>query len=310
MSSPSPQRAGAVFIMSELSTQNYVRTITNVYASAQAWLSRPEGFKVLPIQPNSKRLLRGYGPSVRQIEFEEDVRFWFERRGANLAVMAPSSVKILDFDRIEFYESWAAAWPDLAKSYSEITPRGGRHVWLSLPGGGSLVVPGLVKGVELKRFCLVSPSQINGVRYEIVEPGSIRAVSVETVRRALEPFFTQGDKYPTEPTKRLCDLPRGSQRKKYGLIDRVKAAWPILTYMTYFEPNLKITGVGEWRECLCPWHADHTPSMRINIVTNSWRCFACEKFGDVINWHALRLGVREMGEAARDLDLYKVKVGM
>jgi DNA primase len=90
---------------------------------------------------------------------------------------------------------------------------------------------------------------------------------------------------------------------------RVKAAWPITSYLVYFEPGLKLEGRGEWRACLCPWHDDHNPSLRINIVSNTWRCFACGAFGDVVNWHARKLGV-DQHAAARDLARYQVKVGM
>jgi DNA primase len=35
---------------------------------------------------------------------------------------------------------------------------------------------------------------------------------------------------------------------------------------------------------LCPFHADHTPSLSINTKENYWNCFGCEKGGDAIGF--------------------------
>jgi hypothetical protein len=295
--------------MSELKEQIYkVRPLTLTFVSAHLWLSR--GFKLLPCQPGTKRLVKSFGPVAGQVLLAEDVNLWFRDRGANLAVVAPDSVVILDFDELKAYESWAGGWPELAGSYTESTPRGGRHVFLSLAEPGGLALPGLIRGVEVKRFCMVHPSQIGGVRYEILEPGPIRTVSTETVKAALEPFFVPGQS--NQPSPAAPGLGRlGASggvsiglRQNRGIIARVKAAWPIREYLEFFEPRLRLDGRGEWLSCLCPWHDDHTPSMRINIVTNTWRCFSCQARGDVINWHARRLQTDDMVLACRDLEQY------
>ena len=298
--------------MPELSQQLYkTRPLTSAFVVAHLWLSR--GFKLLPCQPGTKRLVKTFGPVAGRILLAEDVNYWFRDRGANLAVVAPDPFVILDFDELKYYESFAAAWPDLAGSYTESTPRGGRHVWLSLIEPGGLVVPGLIRGVEVKRFCLVHPSQIGGVSYEILEPGPIRSVSVETVKAALEPFFVPGQSNQPSPTKQPGGLPGGNYglknglRQNRGIMARVKAAWPILEYLTYFEPRLRLEGRGEWLDGLCPWHDDHNPSLRINIVTNTWRCFSCQAHGDIVNWHARKLGITDQLLAARDLDKYRGK---
>jgi len=303
--------------MPELNQELYkVPPLTSAYALACMWLSRPGGWKVLPVQPGSKRLVRGFGPFSGLIESPEDAIFWFRQRGANLAVVAPMGSVIVDFDQVAFYESFTAGWPDLAKSYTESSPRGGRHVFLSLQKGRELDIPGLIRGVEVKRFCLAHPSKLAGGTYEVLVLGPILTFPAKTVKAALEPFFDMGDKHPSKPGKRLSGLPGASHGEKFGLrqnrgvISRVKAAWPILSYLAYFEPTLRLEGRGEWRSGLCPWHADHTPSLRVNTVSNTWRCFACGAFGDVVNWHQLRGNFPDQAEAARDLDKFKLKVGM
>jgi hypothetical protein len=303
--------------MPELNEQIYKdRLLPEAYAIASMWLNRPGGWKVLPVQPGSKRLVRGFGPFAGVIESPEDAQFWFWQRGVNLAVVSPVGSVILDFDQISFYESFKAGKPGLAKSYTESTPRGGRHVFLSLENRRELNIPGLLPGCEIKRFCLACPSKLPAGNYEILEDGPILTVSADTLQKVLEPFFDLGHKSTPPAGKRLSNPLKAKNDLKTGLpanlgvITRIKAAWPILSYLTFFEPTLRLEGRGEWRSCLCPWHNDHNPSMRINIVSNTWRCFGCGSYGDVVNWHQLRGNFADQVSAARDLDKYKIQVGM
>ena len=104
--------------MSELRTQIYkTPPLTNSCVIAHLWISR--GWRLLPCQPGTKRLVMGFGPNQGKIENGEDVRFWFQERGANLAVLASDSGVILDFDKIELYNQFVAGWPGLAGSYTE-----------------------------------------------------------------------------------------------------------------------------------------------------------------------------------------------
>jgi hypothetical protein len=150
-----------------------------------------------------------------------------------------------------------------------------------------------------------------------LENGPILTVSAESLQKALEPFFDLGHKSTPLAGKKPLSPPRAQNdqnsglRANSGVIAKVKASWPILSYLAFFEPTLRIEGRGgEWRSALCPWHNDHNPSLRINIVTNTWRCFACGAFGDVVNWHALRGNFPDQGEAAKDLARYEIQVGL
>jgi hypothetical protein len=297
--------------MTELGKQIYnTPPLTDACVIAHIWLSR--GFGVLPVQPGSKSLVRGFGPFRGVINTAEDIEFWFRYRGANLAVVAPELSIILDFDQLQIYNQFAAAWPGLITSYSEATPRGGRHVWLKVLGSRP-IIPDLVKGIEVKKFCLVHPSQIGGVSYEILEPGPILTISPDQLQEVLKPYHAPGgDKYqpsPVAPVLGACGPEFGLNkglRQNHGIIARVKAAWPILNYLQYFEPKLQLEGRGAWRSGRCRWHPDHDPSLWVNVETNLFGCHACPAHGDVINWHALRLGTSDMVTAARDLDGYKV----
>ena len=58
------------------------------------------------------------------------------------------------------------------------------------------------------------------------------------------------------------------------------------------QQSMKITGTGEWRTALCPFHDDKTPSLRINVRNGAFKCMVCEaKGGDVIAFHMARHGL-------------------
>ena len=54
--------------------------------------------------------------------------------------------------------------------------------------------------------------------------------------------------------------------------------------------DLSIVGVAErlgltvkGRKCLCPFHADHHPSMSLKVKKNTYRCYVCGASGDNIS---------------------------
>lgn len=57
--------------------------------------------------------------------------------------------------------------------------------------------------------------------------------------------------------------------------------------ITYYEnQNIKLKGGGQWRDALCPFHADTRPSLRINVERGAYRCMACgARGGDVLAFH-------------------------
>ena len=44
------------------------------------------------------------------------------------------------------------------------------------------------------------------------------------------------------------------------------------------------TQSGVWIKWNCPFHKDQTPSLCAKKGENYWKCFSCEKSGDVIDW--------------------------
>lgn len=59
--------------------------------------------------------------------------------------------------------------------------------------------------------------------------------------------------------------------------------------LDYFLDELgRLIGGGDWRTAHCPFHDDHDPSLRVNVVTGAFKCFPCgASGGDVLAFHML-----------------------
>jgi hypothetical protein len=285
------------------------KQLTDLFGAAHVWQSR--GWQTIPAQPDSKRIIAGFGRNLEKAESGESLEYWFRDRKANLAVIAPPDGLVLDFDRIEVYHEFSRLWPKLSTSLTEATPRGGRHLFVRTV---KPIPPGLVlkPGIEIIPVCLVYPSVVGGIPYEIAVTGDIMTWDIES---AIEPFLVKGaGRTPSPVSVRVLKHPGGKQAVNFGnpgnrgIISQVRERWPILAYLRYFEPKLFLTGRGRWYGGLCPWHDDSKPSLWVDADRDRWGCQACKVGGDVVNWHAKRLKTDDMVLAARDLAKYQVEV--
>lgn len=62
---------------------------------------------------------------------------------------------------------------------------------------------------------------------------------------------------------------------------------------TYFtQQGLKLTGGGEWKNAICPFHQDTRPSLRVRLDTGAFRCMVCQAHGgDILAYHMQRHGL-------------------
>lgn len=75
----------------------------------------------------------------------------------------------------------------------------------------------------------------------------------------------------------------------------------------YHEQGLKLTGGGEWKSSLCPFHNDTRPSLRVRLDSGGFRCMVCGVHGgDVLAFHMQRYGLRFI-EAAKALGAWEVQ---
>jgi len=75
----------------------------------------------------------------------------------------------------------------------------------------------------------------------------------------------------------------------------------------YFkEQGLKLTGGGEWKNALCPFHDDSKPSLRVCLDTGGFKCMACGvRGGDILAFHMQRYGLGFIA-AAKQLGAWRV----
>lgn len=75
----------------------------------------------------------------------------------------------------------------------------------------------------------------------------------------------------------------------------------------YKSQGLKLTGGGEWKNAVCPFHNDTHPSLRVRLDTGGFRCMVCGAHGgDVLAYHQQITGLPFI-RAAQDLGAWEVK---
>lgn len=249
----------------------------NKIARSVFWLEH--GFKLLPCQPGTKRLVGGFGLYLAQIADEaQAAQWWGNGSRSNLAVLAPDDMYILDFDKISVFSSWADRCKDASRSYTESTPRGGRHVFLR-----GAVPPGvqLIEGAEVKRIVLVSPSDIGGELYRIVSPGAaiLETDPIEILSSLSKPGHATPYAMQASSTRRAVD-------NSMSHIDQIKKHFTISHVLELYRPEIKFSDGGKFQTCSCPFHRDSKPSFYFSDVVGVWGCHACNVRGDVINLYA------------------------
>jgi len=97
----------------------------------------------------------------------------------------------------------------------------------------------------------------------------------------------------------------GQRTGKRFALNRSLLPTPIEYYRD--QCSMKLTGTGEWRTALCPFHDDKAPSLRINTRSGGYKCMVCEaKGGDVIAFHMARHGLPFI-EACKALGAWEVQ---
>jgi hypothetical protein len=270
----------------------FMLPVTSKLESGLWWLRR--GFWLIPVQPGTKRTCAGFGVNLDKIKTSARLREWFNGQSRNnLAVVGWGASIILDFDDINLYKLWAAACPDQARSYTETTPRGGKHVFMwagrDLPSGLTLRA-----GVELKRTVLVAPSQVDKKQYQF-GTGEILEVNPLVVFSSLSEPGAQSPRL-LQNIQTAKDYASGK-----SLIREIKLKVSPVEVLASERPQIKIQGLGRrWLTCCCPFHSDDKPSMWIDTERGLWGCHGCGAHGDVINLYAKFQNVT-VDSAIRDL---------
>lgn len=269
---------------------------SDMLTSALHWLDL--GAALLPAQHNTKKLAYGYGPNLKKVTTRRDAERVFGKGSKhNLVVIAPPGLLMLDFDHSELCGRWQEEIPSsYCLTYQETTPHGWRvFYWCDFrPGPGVKLVP----GVEIKKFCLVAPSQLDGFIYSPIDP-SLPILEVSDPSRILFPLLSG----LLEPhTAHNLELGGATRPAIAGdVISRIKAAVPVLEIISIYSDVKQSRGLdNRWRTARCPFHDDQHSSMWVDTVRQLWGCHACGVHGDVINFYA-RINNLSIKEAIRAL---------
>ena len=265
------------------SRHNNQRDYTPISQSKQQifswWLDR--GFTFLPCYENSKYIRPGWGQYQKQITTIEDAKSIIGAR-CNFSIVCPPGHYVLDFDNVELYQRWEKDHASVARTYTEITPRSGRHVFLrgDVPHGIKLI-----KGVEIKSVCVVAPSVLPNGEYTRGNDEILFASSTEV-------FFSLS--IPGTPTAYVLSLPR-SPKKSFqsdaSKIGKIKQHWNCLDVFKIYKPDLQFKIQRGYAVGLCPFHQDRHPSLFIVLDKDYFKCHACGVDGDVINLYARFEGI-------------------
>lgn len=264
-----------------------------MYKSALEWLGK--GFHLLPIQPNTKKQVHGFGLHQSRITNIQQAARWWKDQPFNLAVIVPDNKFIIDFDDWGIYTYWLKNVSEtIAHTYTEITPNHGAHVFLS-----GTVPPTFkpIKHVEIKRVVLVAPSRIDQSDYEKIFDGDIVSRPIE------ESLFPLSKSPLSEPVRYPIAISGGTDVNiaKNGGTDRhaknddgrsksllasIKAKFSILELMQAEFPKIEVLGKSRFVTACCPFHEEKEPSFWIDTERNLFGCHACKVRGDVINFYA------------------------
>jgi hypothetical protein len=274
-----------------------------LYAWALRWLDA--GRLLVPLQPGSKRIVRGYGPVVRVVTDLEETKYWWELRRANIGLVTGYGISVLDFDDVVSWRGFCSQFPGVAGSFTVRTKRGA-HVYLA--GQVTVAVP----GAEVKYnggIVVTCVSVVAGHTYRPVNsdakilqapadlslpsesPAAHRAASLTQLRTAtlndrISPqatWLTSAQLKPTMGTPAPIVKPDVA-RAGGDTVSRIKQALPLLDYA---ETLTKLTTRdGHFYHGLCPVHDETRPSFYVDVQRGLFGCYGCGKRGDVINLFA------------------------
>lgn len=88
------------------------------------------GYAVFPCTAGGKRPILKRGLHAASTDSKLITRWWQRWSEANLAILPPEDVLVLDFDDNEIADTWTTQYLELRAAPCTRTPRGGAHYWL------------------------------------------------------------------------------------------------------------------------------------------------------------------------------------
>lgn len=189
------------------------------------------GYGIFPCAPGGKRPLTENGLHAATAD-ERSLTAWWQRwPDANLALLPPEDVLVLDFDERGVAEAWAARYAELRGAPRTRTPRGGAHYWLRVTRPERLktrikAADGAVDLRGLARAYLLVPSSqtVNGTyRWErdLSPPAALPETSKDLLKAVAPPSPERPDidvAFPSELGDRARRYVLGALQSEYRTV--------------------------------------------------------------------------------------------
>jgi hypothetical protein len=270
-----------------------------VLEEARGWWDK--GVAPIPCHPGSKvacvpwAVWQNTLPPIRLVEV------WFQEP-VNLGLLCggPMGLVVLDFDRLEVYEQWAAEHTEHARSFTVGTPRPGRHVYYFCGTPVNTKIH-LQEGIDLKAiggYVVSPPSRTEKGAYEVLRSGDILHIDSLAVvlldnlgAGAVKNFIPSVNAQDTLGIKKICIAPVATAAT-VDTVSRIKAALPLLVCAGWYTKPVPSSQDGRWYIAPCIFHSpDRHPSMWIDVQRGRFGCFVsscrAHRSGDVINLYAM-----------------------
>jgi len=255
-----------------------VTELVSPYAWALRWLDA--GRLLVPLQPGSKQIVRGYGPVMRVVTDPGEAHTWWGLRRCNIGLVTGYGVTVLDFDDVVSWRGFCSQFPGVADTFTVRTRRGA-HVYLA--GHVTVAVP----GAEVKYnggIVVTCVSVVGGHTYQPVGSG---AKILQVPANLSLPSESQ---FAAETTLPAAIVNPDVARPGDDTVSRIKQALPLLDYAETL--TTLTTRDGRFYHGICPVHDETRPSFYVDTQRSLFGCYSCGKRGDVINLYSLVNHVR------------------
>lgn len=252
------------------------------------WLDKyiAEGISVFPLKERDKKPAISWEEYQRRHPTHEEIEAWKRAGYRNYGAVCGSisdNLLVIDVDDERFFDELSLI--EMAKETFTVKTGKGYHIYIKLD-----------QPVKRKSLQWDGKEEIRfqGEGSYVVACGSIHPTGKEYSHLEISPLSIK--RY----TKSILDLIEERWKKSHG-IDRIEEKRAMVREKTkrgkdieefkqkvgtriiekYVKPERRYQ---TYWQGLCPFHADHNPSFTVYEDTNSWYCFGCQKYGDVINF--------------------------
>lgn len=220
-------------------------------------------------------------------------------RGIGVLMGGERGLTVLDFDMPLPWIHWQRRTG--IRSYTVRTARGYHvYVYLEHPPTQTLSMAGGVGEVKGTGYVVAAPSvHASGHQYTALPDYPARPI----VLPDLYALGIQLELPPARPTVATPEHPPIRSSDSPSLVDAIKERLPLTQFLSRYT-QLVPSG-DDFFMAVCPFHADHNPSLWVNGRLQICRCFAphcpaSTRYNDVINAYALMTGIQN-GHAVIDL---------